>query len=52
MAVAVELALLWRVSYGGLEAPGSRLQGLLVLLAEDPVAADNPVIAVDVLFSC
>jgi DNA-binding SARP family transcriptional activator len=36
MAVTVELALLWRVSYGGLEVTGSRLQGLLALLAEDP----------------
>ena len=36
MAVTVELALLSRVSYGGLEITGSRLQGLLALLAEDP----------------
>jgi DNA-binding response OmpR family regulator len=36
MAATVELALLWRVSYGGLEITGSRLQGLLALLAEDP----------------
>jgi predicted ATPase/DNA-binding SARP family transcriptional activator len=36
MAVTVELALLSRVSYGGLEIPGSRLQDLLALLAEDP----------------
>src|SRR5215472_3992135 len=35
-AVTVELALLSRVSYGGLEITGSRLQGLLALLAEDP----------------
>jgi hypothetical protein len=35
MAVTVELALLWGVSYSGLEIPGSRLQGLLALLAED-----------------
>jgi predicted ATPase len=33
--VTVELALLSRVSYGGLEITGSRLQGLLALLAED-----------------
>jgi hypothetical protein len=36
MAVTVELALLSRVSYGSLEITGSRLQGLLPLLAEDP----------------
>ena len=36
MAVTVALALLSRVSYGGLEITGSRLQGLLALLAEDP----------------
>ena len=30
------LALLSQVSYGGLEITGSRLQGLLALLAEDP----------------
>jgi predicted ATPase/DNA-binding SARP family transcriptional activator len=36
MAVTVELALLSRVRYGSLEIPGSRLQGLLALLAEDP----------------
>ena len=35
-AVTIELALLSRVSYGGLEIIGSRLQGLLALLAEDP----------------
>src|SRR5260370_34970770 len=34
-AVTVELALLSRVSYGSLEITGSRLQGLLALLAED-----------------
>jgi predicted ATPase/DNA-binding SARP family transcriptional activator len=34
--MTVELALLSRVSYGGLEITGSRLQGLLALLAEDP----------------
>jgi predicted ATPase/DNA-binding SARP family transcriptional activator len=34
--VTVELVLLSRVSYGGLEITGSRLQGLLALLAEDP----------------
>ncbi len=38
MAVTVELALLSRVSYGSLEITGSRLQGLLALLAEDPHA--------------
>jgi len=42
MAVTVELVLLSRVSYGSLEITGSRLQGLLALLAEDlggPLAA-------------
>jgi len=34
--VTIELALLSRVSYGGLEITGSRLQDLLALLAEDP----------------
>ena len=34
--MTVELALLSRVSYGGLEITGSRLRGLLALLAEDP----------------
>jgi predicted ATPase/DNA-binding SARP family transcriptional activator len=38
LAVAVELALLSRVSYGSLEIPGSRLQDLLALLAQDPHA--------------
>jgi predicted ATPase/DNA-binding SARP family transcriptional activator len=33
--VIVELTLLSRVRYGGLEITGSRLQGLLALLAED-----------------
>ena len=36
MAVTVELDLLSQVSYGSLEITGSRLQGLLALLAEDP----------------
>jgi predicted ATPase/DNA-binding SARP family transcriptional activator len=36
MAVTVELALLSRLRYGRLEITGSRLQGLLALLAEDP----------------
>jgi DNA-binding response OmpR family regulator len=36
MAVTVELALLSQVSYRGLEITGSRLPGLLALLAEDP----------------
>src|ERR1044071_2201310 len=35
-AMTVELTLLSRVSYGSLEITGSRLQGLLALLAEDP----------------
>ncbi len=34
--MTVQLALLSRVSYGSLEITGSRLQGLLALLAEDP----------------
>jgi predicted ATPase/DNA-binding SARP family transcriptional activator len=38
MAVTVELALLSRVRYGSLEIAGSRLQGLLALLAADPHA--------------
>jgi len=36
MAVTVELALLSQVSFGSLEITGSRLQGLLALLAEAP----------------
>jgi DNA-binding SARP family transcriptional activator len=36
MAVTVELALLSQVSYRSLEITGSRLPGLLALLAEDP----------------
>src|ERR1700691_5909526 len=36
MAVTVELALLSQVSYSSLEITGSRLQGLLALLAEEP----------------
>jgi predicted ATPase/DNA-binding SARP family transcriptional activator len=36
MAVTVELALLSRVRYGSLEITGSRLPGLLALLAADP----------------
>ncbi len=34
--MTVKLALLSRVSYGSLEITGSRLRGLLALLAEDP----------------
>ncbi|MBO0818149.1 MAG: helix-turn-helix domain-containing protein, partial [Actinobacteria bacterium] len=34
--MTVELALLSRVRFGSLEITGSRLQGLLALLAEDP----------------
>ena len=34
--VTVELTLLSRVSYGSLEITGSRLRGLLALLAQDP----------------
>jgi DNA-binding SARP family transcriptional activator len=36
IAVTIELALLSQVSYRSLEITGSRLQGLLALLAEDP----------------
>ena len=41
MAVTVELVLLSRVSYGSLEITGSRLQGLLALLAENPRQQDQ-----------
>jgi DNA-binding SARP family transcriptional activator len=50
MAVTVELALLSRVSYGSLEIAGSRLQGLLALLAEDPHAGCSTSRLVDALW--
>jgi predicted ATPase/DNA-binding SARP family transcriptional activator len=50
MAVTVELALLSRVSYGSLEITGSRLRGLLALLAEDPHAGCSNSRLVDALW--
>jgi predicted ATPase/DNA-binding SARP family transcriptional activator len=50
MAVTVELALLSRVTYGSLEITGSRLQGLLALLAEDPHAGCSTSRLVDTLW--
>jgi predicted ATPase/DNA-binding SARP family transcriptional activator len=50
MAVTVELALLSRVRYGSLEITGSRLQGLLALLAEDPHAGCGTSRLVDALW--
>jgi predicted ATPase/DNA-binding SARP family transcriptional activator len=48
--VTVELALLSRVSYRSLEITGSRLQGLLALLAEDPHAGCSTSRLVDALW--
>jgi predicted ATPase/DNA-binding SARP family transcriptional activator len=48
--VTVELALLSRVCYGSLEITGSRLQGLLALLAEDPRAGCSTSRLVDALW--
>jgi predicted ATPase/DNA-binding SARP family transcriptional activator len=48
--VTVELALLSRVSYGGLEITGSRLPDLLALLAEDPHAGCSASRLVDALW--
>jgi predicted ATPase/DNA-binding SARP family transcriptional activator len=48
--MTVELALLSRVSYGGLEITGSRLQGLLALLAEDPHAGSSTTRLIDALW--
>jgi predicted ATPase/DNA-binding SARP family transcriptional activator len=48
--VTIELALLSRVSYGSLEITGSRLQGLLALLAEDPHAGCSTSRLVDALW--
>jgi predicted ATPase/DNA-binding SARP family transcriptional activator len=50
MEVTVELTLLSRVSYGSLEITGSRLQGLLALLAEDPHAGCSASRLVDALW--
>jgi predicted ATPase/DNA-binding SARP family transcriptional activator/tetratricopeptide (TPR) repeat protein len=50
LAVAVELALLSRVSYGSLEIIGSRLQDLLALLAMDPHAGCSTSRLVDALW--
>src|SRR5947208_11665946 len=49
-AVTTELVLLSRVSYGGLEITGSRLQGLLALLAEDPHVGCSAARLVDALW--
>jgi predicted ATPase/DNA-binding SARP family transcriptional activator len=48
--VTVELVLLSRVSYRSLEITGSRLQGLLALLAEDPHAGCSSSRLVDALW--
>jgi predicted ATPase/DNA-binding SARP family transcriptional activator len=48
--VSVELVLLSRVSYRGLEIAGSRLQGLLALLAEDPQAGRSTTRLIDALW--
>jgi predicted ATPase/DNA-binding SARP family transcriptional activator len=50
MPMSIELALLSRVSYGGLEVTGSRLQDLLALLAEDPHAGCSASRLVDALW--
>jgi predicted ATPase/DNA-binding SARP family transcriptional activator len=50
MPVTVELALLSRVRYGSLEITGSRLQGLLALLAEDPHAGCSTTRLIDALW--
>jgi predicted ATPase len=48
--VSVELVLLSRVSYRGQEITGSRLQGLLALLAEDPHAGCSTTRLIDALW--
>ncbi|MGH3393112.1 MAG: AfsR/SARP family transcriptional regulator, partial [Streptosporangiaceae bacterium] len=48
--MTVELALLSRVSYGGLEITGSRLPDLLALLAEDLHAGCSTARLVDALW--
>jgi len=50
MAVTVELTLLSRVSYGSVEITGSRLQGLLALLAGDLRAGCSTSRLVDALW--
>jgi predicted ATPase/DNA-binding SARP family transcriptional activator len=50
MAMTVELVLLSRVGYGSLEITGSRLQGLLALLAEDPRAGCSSSRLIDALW--
>jgi predicted ATPase/DNA-binding SARP family transcriptional activator len=49
-AVTIELVLLSRVSYRGQEITGSRLQGLLALLAEDPHAGCSAARLADALW--
>jgi predicted ATPase/DNA-binding SARP family transcriptional activator len=49
--VSVELALLSRVRYRSLEITGSRLQGLLALLAEDPHAGCSTTRLIDALWA-
>src|SRR5580698_8871983 len=49
-AVSVELVLLSRVSYRSQEITGSRLQGLLALLAEDPHAGCSTTRLIDALW--
>ncbi len=48
--MSVELVLLSRVSYRGQEITGSRLQGLLALLAEDPHAGSSSTRLIDALW--
>ena len=48
--MSVELVLLSRVSYRGQEITGSRLQGLLALLAEDPHAGSSTTRLIDALW--
>jgi predicted ATPase/DNA-binding SARP family transcriptional activator len=48
--VSVELVLLSQVSYRGQEITGSRLQGLLALLAEDPHAGSSTTRLIDALW--
>jgi predicted ATPase/DNA-binding SARP family transcriptional activator len=49
-AVTVELTLLSQVSYRGQEITGSRLRGLLALLAEDPHAGSSTSWLIDALW--
>ena len=48
--MSVELVLLSQVSYRGQEITGSRLQGLLALLAEDPHAGSSTTRLIDALW--